>query len=126
MIIGFLVGIAVAYALSWFHIDAVIIAGVKQLFNMDIGTSGYYLLMGLACGISRVILGGMITGLIVAYIFTFFELDVMIIQGLKEVFKLNLTIDGYYIIFAIMGAVFSLLRMIRFFAGPLFSSSRDK
>lgn len=119
MIIGFLSGIVVAYLFTYLHVDHIIISGVQNLVKIDIGPSGYYLLMGLVGGISRVMIGGFISGLVVAYLFTFVKLDSVIIEGTKELFKMNVTTSGYYLLFAIIGAALSFLKVIRTFLRPL-------
>ena len=119
MILGFLLGIAVAYVFTYLQIDQTIISGVKSLAKIDIGSSGYYLLMGLIGGISRVMMGGFISGLAVAYLFTFVKLDSLIIEGVKELFKINLNTGGYYLLFAIIGAALSFLKAVRIFTSPL-------
>jgi hypothetical protein len=118
VITGFIIGIALAFILSLVHFDATIIAGVKDLIRIDIGQSGYYLLLGIVGGISRVMIGGFITGLVVAYIFTFIKLDHFVIHGLKELFKYDLTTGGYYLSFAIIGAGMSFLKVVRMFLRP--------
>ena len=113
MLFGFIGGVAIAYVLSLVHVDQTIIAGVKDLTGIEIGSSGYYLLMGVAGGISRVALGGFITGLAVAFVFSLVKIDTIVIEGLKEWFKYDLSGSGYYLTFAILGAVISLLSLAR-------------
>jgi len=119
MVLGFLFGIVVAYIFTYLQIDQIIISGVKSLVKIDIGPSGYYLLLGLIGGISRVMMGGFISGLAVAYLFTFVKLDSLIIEGVKELFKINLNTGGYYLLFAIIGAALSFLKAVRIFTSPL-------
>jgi hypothetical protein len=120
VILGFIVGIGIAYLLTFLHIDHTIIAGVRDLININIGQSGYYLMMGVVGGISRVMIGGVLSGLVVAYLFTFVKLDHIIIDGLKEWFKYDMTTGGYFLLFAIIGAVMSFLKVVRMFLSPLF------
>ncbi|MDR3562707.1 MAG: hypothetical protein P4N59_14905 [Negativicutes bacterium] len=120
MILGFIFGVGIAYFLTLFHIDQTIIAGVKDLININIGQSGYFLMMGLIGGISRVMIGGFLTGLVVAYLFTFVKLDHIVIEGLKEWFKYDLSTGGYYLLFAVSGAALSFLKVVRVFLKPVF------
>lgn len=124
MVLGFVMGIGIAYLLTFFHIDQTIILGVRDLIKIDIGQSGYYLLLGIAGGISRVIVGGFISGLIVAFLFTFVKIDHIIIEGLHEWFKYDMSINGYYLLFAIIGAAVSLLKVVRMLLSPLFFLTR--
>jgi hypothetical protein len=120
VVFGFLLGIGVAYVLSIFHIDQIIISGVKDLVRIDIGQSGYYLMMGIVGGVSRVMIGGFITGLVVAFLFTFVNLDHVIIQGLEEWLQYDMSISGYYLLFAIIGAAVSLLQIVKSMLSPVF------
>jgi len=126
MIVGFLLGLVVAYVLAFFHIDATIIAGVKELVKLDIGVNGYFLLMGLVGAISRMMIGGFVTGMFIAYAFTFINLDPLIIKGVKELFKIDIGMGGYYLLFAIIGAAVSLLKIVRTFLRPLFIFRKEK
>lgn len=119
MVLGFVFGVAIAYLLTFFHIDQTIIAGVKDLIKMDIGQSGYYFLFGIIGGISRIMIGGFISGLIVAFLFTLLSLDHIIIDGLKEWFKYDMTTGSYYLLFALLGAALSFLKIIRMCLKPL-------
>lgn len=119
MVVGFLIGIVIAYFFTYLHVDHIIISGVRSLINIDIGPSGYYLMLGLVGGISRVMIGGFISGLLVAYLFTFVKLDALIIEGAKELFKMNLNSGGYYLLFALIGAALSFLKVVRTFLTPL-------
>jgi hypothetical protein len=119
VVLGFIIGIGVAYLLTFFHIDQTIISGVKDLIKIDIGHSGYYLMMGLVGGISRVMIGGFLSGLVVAYLFTFVKLDNIIIEGLKEWFKYDMSMSGYYLLFALIGAAASFLKIVRMLLSPL-------
>lgn len=124
MFLGFVIGIGVAYLLTFFHIDQTIISGVRDLIKIDIGQSGYYLLLGIVGGISRVMIGGFISGLVVAFLFTFIKFDHIIIEGIKEWFKYDLSMSGYYLSFAIIGAVVSFLKVVRMFLSPFFFLAR--
>lgn len=126
MVLGFVFGVAIAYLLTFFHIDQTIIAGVKDLIKMDIGQSGYYFLFGIIGGISRIMIGGFISGLIVAFLFTLLSLDHIIIDGLKEWFKYDMTTGSYYLLFALLGAALSFLKIIRMCLKPLlFLTKKD-
>lgn len=120
LLLGFIFGVCVAYLLTLIHLEHTIIAGVKDLIKIDIGQSGFFLLMGILGGISRVMIGGFITGLVVAYLFTFINLDHIVIQGLKEWFKYDLSSGGYYLLFAVIGAAASFLGVVRTFLKPVF------
>lgn len=124
MVFGFVIGIGVAYLFTLFNIDQTIISGVKDLSKIDIGRNGYYLLLGMVGGISRVMIGGFISGLIVAFLFTFVKIDHIVIEGLKEWFKYDMSMSGYYLSFAIIGAAVSLLKVVRMFLSPLFFLAR--
>ena len=52
--------------------------------------------------------------LLLAWFLSIFGFDQLIIEGTKELFNLNITITGYYFIFAVVG----IFRM-------LYSSSKD-
>lgn len=120
MVLGFVLGVAIAYLLTFFHVDQTIISGVKDLIKMDIGQSGYYFLFGVIGGISRVMISGFISGLIVAFLFTLLNLDHIIMDGLKEWFKYDMTTGGYYLLFALLGTALSFLKIIRMCLKPLF------
>lgn len=120
MVLGFVLGVAIAYLLTFFHVDQTIISGVKDLIKIDIGQSGYYFLFGVIGGISRVMISGFISGLIVAFLFTLLNLDHIIMDGLKEWFKYDMTTGGYYLLFALLGAALSFLKIIRMCLKPLF------
>jgi hypothetical protein len=126
MVLGFAIGIGAAYLLTLFYVDQTIISGVRDLIKIDIGHSGYYLLLGIVGGISRVMIGGFISGLVVAFLFTFVKFDHVIIEGLKEWFKYDMSLSGYYFLFAIIGASASFLKVVRtFFLSPLFFLARS-
>lgn len=120
VVFGFILGIGIAYVLTFFHIDQTIISGVKDLIKIDIGQSGYYLMMGIVGGISRVMIGGFISGLVVAYLFTFVNLDKIIIEGLKEWLKYDMSISGYYLLFALIGSAMSFLQVVKMLLSPVF------
>ncbi|MBC7088059.1 MAG: hypothetical protein H5T96_06165 [Tissierellales bacterium] len=50
-------------------------------------------------------LGGFLIGIFVAWILSFFGVDSMIIQGLYELFNIEITSAGYYTLFALIGLV---------------------
>jgi hypothetical protein len=126
MVLGFLIGIGIAYLLTLFHIDQTIISGVRDLVKIDIGHSGYYLLLGIVGGISRAMIGGFISGLLLAFIFTLVGFDKIIIEGLKEWFKYDMGMSGYYLAFALIGTAVSFLKVVRMFLSPLFFLTRSK
>ena len=80
MIFGFIIGIVIAYLLTLVHVDQDIISGVREIAKVDIGSSGYYLMMGVLGGISLDIIGGIFSGIIVAFLFTLVNLDHIIMQ----------------------------------------------
>jgi hypothetical protein len=126
MVLGFILGIGIAYLLTFLHVDQTIISGVKDLIKIDIGHSGYYLMMGIVGGISRVLIGGFISGLVVAYLFTFVKLDHIIIEGLKEWFKYDMSMSGYYLLFAIIGLAVSVLQLLQMLLSPFSSGGRNR
>jgi hypothetical protein len=50
-------------------------------------------------------MGGVIGGLLLAWILSWFGVDRIIIDGVNELFKLNIGIAGYYVLFAIVGII---------------------
>ncbi len=126
MIFGFIIGIVIAHLLTFVHIDQVIIAGVRDLLKVDIGASGYYLLLGIVGGVSRAMIGGFFSGLLVAYLFTFIQLDHVIIKGMQEWFHYDMGMGVYYLLFAAIGAAVSFLKVVRMFLSPLFFIARRK
>jgi hypothetical protein len=120
MALGFVLGVGIAYLLTFFHVDQTIISGARDLIKIDIGPSGYYFLFGIIGGISRVMIGGFISGLVVAFLFTLVNFDHIVIEGLKEWFKYDLGISGYYLLFALLGAALSFLKIVRMCLKPLF------
>jgi hypothetical protein len=97
-----------------------IISGVKDFIRIDIGHIGYYVLMGLVGGISKVMIGGFISGLLLAYLLTFLKVDHFIIDILKELFKYDMGTGGYYLLFAVLGAAVSFLKIVRTLLKPIF------
>lgn len=126
MFFGFIIGIVIAYGLTFVHVDQAIISGIKNMIKIDIGMMGYYLLMGIIGGISRVMIGGFISGIVVAYVLTFAGADHFIINGLKEWFKYDMGIGAYYLSFAVIGAGLSFLKVVRMFLSPLFFLAKSK
>lgn len=120
MFLGFIIGIVIAYLLTFFNIDQTIIIGVRDLINIDIGFNGYYLAMGIMGGISTVMIGSFLSGLFIAYLFTFVRIDHLIIEGVKEWLKYDMSISAYYLLFGIIGAAASFLEVVRMFLSPLF------
>jgi hypothetical protein len=126
LVLGFILGIGIAYFLSLLHVDHTIIAGVKDLIKIDIGQNGYYLMMGIVGGISKVMITGFLSGLVVAYLFTYVNLDHVVLGGLKEWFKYDMSIGGYYLLFAIIGALLSFLKVVRMLLTPITHMARRK
>lgn len=120
MVFGFIIGIVIAYLLTFVHIDQAITSGIKNIIKFDIGVAGYYLLLGIVGGISRVMIGGVISGVVMAYLLTFVNLDHFIITGAKEWFKYDMGIGAYYLVFGVLGAGLSFLKVVRMFLSPLF------
>lgn len=54
-------------------------------------------------------MGGIISGMLIAWILTWFKVDRIIIQGVWELFRMHIGIAGYYVIFAIAGLLTELL-----------------
>jgi hypothetical protein len=126
MVLGFIIGIGIAYLLTFLHVDQTIILGVNDLIKVDIGHNGYYLMMGIVGSISRVLIGGFFSGLVVAYLFTFVKLDHIILEGLKEWFKYDMSMSGYYLLFALIGLAVSVLQLVRMLLSPLFFRERNR
>lgn len=126
MIFGFIIGIAVAYLFVFLNIDQTIISGVKDIIKVDIGQSGYYLMFGIVGGVSRAMIGGFFSGLFVAYLFTFVNIDHLIIEGVKEWFKYDMGRGIYYLVFAVLGAAVSFLKVVRMLLSPLFFIAKRK
>ena len=118
MVLGFLLGIVIAYILAFFNFDQTIIAGVKDIVKVDIGSHGYYFMLGVIGAISRLMIGGFLSGLFIAYLFTFIKLNHIIIDGLKEWFNYDLSSSGYYLLFAVIGALFSLINGVKTLFSP--------
>ena len=59
MVLGFLLGVLIAYILAFFNLDQTIIAGVKDVIKIDIGPHGYYFMLGVIGAISRIMIGGL-------------------------------------------------------------------
>lgn len=126
MVFGFIIGIVIAYLLTLIHLDHDIISGIRELVKIDIGQSGYYLMMGVVGGISRVMIGGFVSGIIVAYLFTFVKIDHIIMEGVKEWFKYDMGMGMYYLLFAVIGAGISFLKVVRMFLSPLFFMTKRR
>ena len=126
MIFGFIIGIVIAYLLTLIHVDQDIISGIREMVKVDIGASGYYLMMGVVGGISLDMIGGFFSGIVVAFLFTFVQLDHIIIQGVKEWFKYDMGMDTYYLLFAVIGAVMSFLTVVRMFLRSLLFMGKRK
>ncbi|MDF2634173.1 MAG: hypothetical protein K0R78_1047 [Pelosinus sp.] len=126
MIFGFVIGIIVAHLFVFLNIDKTIISGVRDMIKVDIGQSGYYLMFGVVGGVSRTMIGGFVSGLLVAYLFTFVNIDHLIIEGVKEWFKYDMGRGVYYLLFAILGAAVSFLEVVRMLLSPLFFMVKRK
>lgn len=126
MVFGFIIGIVIAYGLTFVHVDQAIISGIKNIIKFDIGVTGYYLLMGIVGGISRVMIGGFISGVVIAYLLTFANVDHFMINGAKEWFKYDMGTGAYYLLFAVFGAGLSFLKVVRMFLSPLFFLTKRK
>lgn len=50
-------------------------------------------------------LGGFISGLIVAWILSLFHVDNMVINSAREVLQVGISVSTYYIVFALIGAI---------------------
>jgi hypothetical protein len=126
MIFGFVIGIVIAHLFVFLNIDKTIIAGVRDVIKVDIGQSGYYLMFGIVGGVSRAMIGGFFSGLIVAYLFTFVNVDHLIIDGVREWFKYDMGRGVYYLLFAVLGAAVSFLKVVRMLLSPLFFMVKRK
>ena len=126
MIFGFIIGIIIAHLLTFIHVDQVITSGIRDIIKIDIGHSGYYLMMGVVGGISRVMIGGFLSGIVITYLFTFIKFDHIIMEGVKEWFKYDMGVGAYYLLFAIIGAGTSFLKVVRMFLRPLFFMTKRK
>lgn len=54
-------------------------------------------------------MGGIIGGLIIAWILSWFGIDNIIIRGVNELFDIEISTAGYYVLFAIVGLITRLL-----------------
>jgi len=126
VIFGFILGIVIAYLLTFIHVDQDIISGIRSIAKIDIGSSGYYLIMGVVGGISLDLIGGFFSGIVVAFLFTFITLDHIIIQGVREWFKYDMGMGTYYLLFGVIGAGMSFLTTVRMFLRPIFYMGRRK
>lgn len=126
MIFGFIIGLIIAHLFVFLNVDQTIITGVRDLVKVDIGQSGYYLMFGIVGGVSRTMIGGFFTGLLVAYLFTFVNIDHLIIEGVKEWFQYDMGRGVYYLLFAVIGAAVSFLEVVRMLVSPLFFMARRK
>lgn len=120
MIVGFVIGIVVAYFLTSTHIDQVIISSLNDITKFDIGRVGYYLIMGIAGGISLIAIGGFLSGIMVAYLLTWPGFDQYIIEAIRDWFSYDMSRGAYYLLFAVMGAAISFLEVVQMSLGSLF------
>ncbi|WP_338451112.1 hypothetical protein R4Z09_04185 [Niallia oryzisoli] len=52
---------------------------------------------------------GILAGLLVAWLLSLIGVHSLIITGLSELFNLNLTIAGYYVLFGLLGFILELI-----------------
>lgn len=126
MVVGFIIGVIIAYLLTFTHIDQVITSGIKDIIKFDIGNTGYYLVMGMAGGISRVMIGGFLSGAVVAYLLTLVKFDHFVIEGIKSWFHYDMGMGAYYLLFAVIGAAISFLGVVKMLLSPLFFMAKRK
>ena len=126
MILGFIMGLVIAHLLTFIHMDQVIISGVHDLIKVNISTSGYYFMLGMVGGISRAMIGGFFTGLLIAHILTYITVDHIVIEGVKEWFKYDMGQGVYYLLFGVLGAAVSFLKVVRMLLSPLFFLVKKK
>lgn len=55
-------------------------------------------------------LGGVLGGLLIAWILSIFNFDSMFINTLYELLGLSISTDAYYVIFALLGAIGSIMK----------------
>lgn len=55
-------------------------------------------------------LGGVLGGLLIAWILSIFNFDRMFINILYELLGLSISTDAYYVIFALLGAISSIMK----------------
>ena len=55
-------------------------------------------------------LGGVLGGLLIAWILSIFNFDSMFINTLDELLGLSISTDAYYVIFALLGAIGSVMK----------------
>ncbi|MGV1059696.1 hypothetical protein ACQR24_02455 [Clostridium perfringens] len=55
-------------------------------------------------------LGGVLGGLLIAWILSIFNFDRMFINALYELLGLSISTDAYYVIFALLGAIGSIMK----------------
>ncbi|HAT4252825.1 TPA: hypothetical protein I9093_002150 [Clostridium perfringens] len=55
-------------------------------------------------------LGGVLAGLLIAWILSIFNFDRMCINTLYELLGLSISTDAYYVIFALLGAISSIMK----------------
>lgn len=55
-------------------------------------------------------LGGVLGGLLIAWILSIFNFDRMFINALYELLGLRISTDAYYVIFALLGAIGSIMK----------------
>ncbi|WP_332829971.1 hypothetical protein [Clostridium perfringens] len=55
-------------------------------------------------------LGGVLAGLLIAWILSIFNFDRMLINTLYELLGLSISTDAYYVIFALLGAISSIMK----------------
>lgn len=55
-------------------------------------------------------LGGVLGGLLIAWILSIFNFDRMFINALYELLGLSISTDAYYVIFVLLGAIGSIMK----------------
>lgn len=55
-------------------------------------------------------LGGVLGGLLIAWILSIFNFDRMFINTLYQLLGLSISTDAYYVIFALLGAIGSIMK----------------
>ena len=53
---------------------------------------------------------GILGGYILAYILIFLKIDQIIVKGVYNILKINISKDGFFFIFIVLGVVFSFLK----------------
>ena len=48
-------------------------------------------------------IGGLIVGLFIGWVLSWFGIDIILIQGIRDLFGYSLTVQAYYVSFAVLG-----------------------